>query len=90
MDNSGTRGEASVTEPFDTRERKKLKPCASRRALNSTAGAYTLVAQLRHVGRIRRRKRAHDDIDIRQGREHLEPYDFTEPAFHAIAIDGGV
>jgi hypothetical protein len=79
-----------VREPSGRRERKKSESCASRRALNSTARAHALFTQLRHPGRVRRWKRAHDDVDLRQGREHIEPYDFTQPSFHAIAIDGGV
>jgi hypothetical protein len=49
-----------------------------------------LLAQLSDTGRVRRRQRAHDNVDVRQRREHIDPYDFAKPPFHAIALDSGV
>jgi hypothetical protein len=49
-----------------------------------------LLAKFRNIGAVRRRKRPYHDIDPWQGRKHVEPYDFAKPAFHPVAIDGGV
>ena len=56
-------------------------------AANATARAHALLAKFDDVCRVRRWKRAYDDVDIRQTREHVDTYDFAKPAFHAIAID---
>jgi hypothetical protein len=90
MDNSGTTMEALARERSGTRERKGWGSGASGRATNTTARAHALFTQRRNIGAVRGRKRSHNDIDIRQGREHIEPYDFAKPAFHAVAIDGVV
>ncbi len=50
----------------------------------------TLLAKLRDTSRVRRWKCPHDNINVWQSREHIQPYDFAQPAFHAIAIDGRV
>jgi hypothetical protein len=57
---------------------------------NAAARANALLTQRDDVRGVRRRQRAHDQIDVRQGREHVEPYDFAKPAFHAIAIHRGM
>ena len=88
MDNSGTKVEAAARYRLDTREQIESGSGASRYAANATARAQTLLAQLPDTSRVRRRQRAHDHIDLRQPGEHIEPYDFAEPSFHAIAIDG--
>jgi hypothetical protein len=46
--------------------------------------------QISHARGIRRRKGTDNHVDVRQGGKHLEPYDFSKPAFHAIAINSGV
>ncbi len=87
MDNSGTKMEATVRELSDTRERTGSEFRASRRAADTAARAHALLAQFRDISAIRGRKRPYDDVDVRENREHFQPYDFTQPAFHAIAID---
>ena len=64
----------------------RLVTCAS----NTTARTHALLAKFDDTRRVRRWKRPHDDVDIRQTREHVDPYDFAEPAFHTIAIHAGV
>ena len=59
-------------------------------AFYATAHAHALLTEFDDAGSVRRRKCPHDDVDVRQHREHVDPYDFAKPAFHAIAIDGGV
>ena len=89
-DNSGTKVEAAARYPSDTRERRESAGGASSRPVDATACANTLFAKSCTVRCVRRRQCAHDDVHIRQHREHVQPYDFPEPAFHAIAIDGGL
>jgi hypothetical protein len=90
MDNSGTMAEGAVKYRSDTRGRTIREGGASRRALNSAARADALLAKFRDTRRVRRWKCSHDDVDVWQGGEHIQPYDFAQPAFHAIAIDGRV
>jgi hypothetical protein len=87
MDNSGTTAEGAVRYRSDTRERTRRERGASGRALNSAARMHALLTKFRGASRVRRWKCAHDDVDVWQGREHIQPYDFAQPAFHAIAID---
>jgi hypothetical protein len=90
MDNSGTMAEGAVRYRSDTRARTVRERGASGCALNSAARTDALLAKFRDTGRVRRWKCPHDDVNVWQGREHIQPYDFTQPAFHAIAIDGRV
>jgi hypothetical protein len=90
MDNSGTKVEAAARCRPDMRERTEQGSGASRCPLNATARANALLTEFRDTSRVRRWKSSHDQVNIRQGREHIEPYDFAKPAFHTIAIDGGV
>src|SRR5579871_1975336 len=89
-DNSGTTAEAAVRYPPDTHERTKSESGASSRALDTAARANALFTQCVDIRGICRRQRTHDHVDVRQGREHVKPYDFAKPAFHAIAIHSGV
>jgi hypothetical protein len=93
MDNSGTKKEAAARYRPDTHEQKRSRCRASRcvpGTLNATAHANALLAKFRDAGNICRRQRAHDHIDIRKSREHIESYDLAEPPFHPVAIDCGM
>ena len=90
MDNSGTTAEVAARWPSGTRGRKISARAASHRALDARACPDELRAEFLHRGPVRRRKRAHDEVDVRQGGEHVETYDLAKTAFHAVAIDGGV
>jgi hypothetical protein len=49
-----------------------------------------LLAQFGCAGHVRRWQRANDDVDVRQFGEYVHPYDFAEPPFHPVAINGGM
>jgi hypothetical protein len=49
-----------------------------------------LLTQFGCTGHVGRRQRTNDDVDVRQFREYVQPYDFAEPPFHPVAIDRGM
>lgn len=89
-DNSGTTVEAVARYRSGTRERRESTACASSRTSYAATRAHALFAQFCGVSCVRRRQRAHDHVDVRQCGEHIDPYDFAKPAFHAIALHGRV
>ena len=86
-DNSGTTAEAAARYLSGTHERRARGCGASSRPADAAAHAHTLLAERREIRFVRRRQRANDDVDVRQRRKHVNPYDFAKPAFHEVSGD---
>ena len=87
MGDSGTMEAAAEKAPLDMREQTSREHDASRHRFDAAARADALLTQLVCPSAVCGRQRPHHDIHVRQRVQHIQPYDFAQPSFHAIPLD---